>query len=354
MKKKLDSEQINNNDDKLNKTSDNSNSQNKDAEKVEVKGRVIGENKIFLEKPTNDPDGKTYDAIVEENRKEILKSYKKSKSMNTYAMIVVIVLLVTALICIVQKTNWGTIVGYVCGGVAIAVLIFFWIFSKKKFPNSSKEYIAKTTKLLNETAFADGQFTDCYYNPDEKFVLSEISCDRVYNNVSDIGSRNIVKGMFNKKSFTCGELALYIDSGKKGQKKVCFLGKYISMNNDLHFEGRYILVNKKEGDKALDLPNDVEDLDKIEEYDNFILYGPKDGKKSTLPPKFINEFKKIQLDSLLMNVCLVLWAGHTSVYLSYDDPVISIPFDKEYNKDPHERYKSDLLKVMNLCKSVNK
>jgi len=55
-----------------------------------------------------------------------------------------------------------------------------------------------------------------------------------------------------------------------------------------------------------------------------------------------------------MNINCVVWGGHTAVYLSYDDPVISIPFDKPFNKDPQEHYKNDLEKIMKIISILNK
>ena len=46
---------------------------------------------------------------------------------------------------------------------------------------------------------------------------------------------------------------------------------------------------------------------------------------------------------------IVLWAGHTSVYMSYDDSIVAIPFDKEINIGSYNQLKKNINDVCEIC-----
>ena len=132
-----------------------------------------------------------------------------------------------------------------------------------------------------------------------------------------------------------------------------FIGKYISYKNDLHFENRYIIRLK--GEKEIDIPNDIDDLVVLEDNETLIIYGPEGHKyKEDLGKDFFNGLKDIKLNEELLSLSIVIWAGHSAAYLSYSDDVITLPFEKEYNKEPFDRYVSTQLNLLNALKTLLK
>ena len=53
-------------------------------------------------------------------------------------------------------------------------------------------------------------------------------------------------------------------------------------------------------------------------------------------------------DEKLLNAVVVVWAGHTGVYLSYDDSVTVLPFEHPFDRAAQEQYKEDLLAALEL------
>ena len=136
-------------------------------------------------------------------------------------------------------------------------------------------------------------------------------------------------------------------------KAVAFIGKYLELQNTLHFEGRYILNFRAE--KPNDLPTDIDDLVELNNAENFVVYVPEGSDYTKdIPAKFIAELKKIKVAGNLLNLNVVLWAGHTGVYLSYDDPVVALPFDKPFDVEPQNAFKNDLLAVLDAERLINK
>ena len=103
-------------------------------------------------------------------------------------------------------------------------------------------------------------------------------------------------------------------------------------------------MNFKNAKQPLDLPNAISDLKVLEEKDDFCVYGPENSNyHDVINSKVISLFKKLQIEGHLLNVNVVFWGGHTAVYLSYDDSILSVPFDKAFDKDGFEKSIDDLV-----------
>lgn len=297
-----------------------------------------------------------FEQQIEEKRKELFTSYQKTKRFSNILMLSTVAVIIGAMALLMINQNWSKILGYSLAGVTLVGLIVYSVLNRGKFPKKTKEYIRFVTTKIDQFVYNNTEFDAVQVDLNEKYNLTEISCDRVYASPVDIGSRNIVQGKYMGRAFSCGELALYEakTEGKRTLKKVAFIGKYINLNNSLHFEGRYIL-NFKAGEKENDLPSDIEDLKELHNDGNFTVYGPE-GKDYTkdVPSKYIAAIKKIAVEGHLLNLNVVLWAGHTGVYLSYDDPVVALPFDKPFESEPQIVFKDHLLTVLEANKIINK
>lgn len=320
----------------------------KPAEKKVPHGEIIEIEKL-------DGDARPLQEEIEEKRVALVADYKKSRKMSNISMAVVVVAVIGAMVLLLVNATWSKITGYSLGGAALVGLIVFSMLTKNKFPSKSREYIRFVTTKIDQHIYNNTEFQDVKVNLGDKYTTTELGLDRIYNNLVDIGSRNIVKGRYLGDGFSCGELALYTtkSEGKKTMKAVAFIGKHLELQNTLHFEGRYILVFK--GEKPTDLPTDIEDLVELHNDENFVVYGTEGSDYSKdIPAKYISALKKIKVAGNLLNLNVVLWAGHTGVYLSYDDPVVSLPFDKPFEAEAQYAFKDHLLAVLDAERLINK
>ena len=293
--------------------------------------------------------------LVEEKRGQLFNDYKKTKRISNIVMIVTVAIIIGCFALIVQKPQVCKIIGYVLAGLVLAGMIVYSIVFKNKFPNKTKVYIKEVTTLIDREAFNDNCFSNIKYYPDEKLDLSTLLGDRVFANCTDIGSRNVVTGTYlNSLYFKVAEVALY-HLAEKRKKEVSFIGKYVSIPNSLHFEGRFIISIRKE--KVTDPCDDINDLVELEgSTDSFKIYGLEGSslKVAGVPNKVIDTLKSYSLNQFLMGINIVIWAGHTGIYLSYDDPVVSLPFDSVYKTDAHSAYNADLKAMLSLFNTINK
>ena len=126
-----------------------------------------------------------------------------------------------------------------------------------------------------------------------------------------------------------------------------FVGKYLSTGNKLHFEDRYIINIK--GEKDTDLPTDKDDLVELINQNRFVVYGKEGANpEKDLGKDLLDNLKSIDCTGALLNVNVVLWAGHTACYLSYDDSIVAIPFDKEIDTKSYAQLKKNISEVLEI------
>ena len=306
----------------------------------------INENKEVLEeqqveeKPAE--EAKPYNEIIEDARQELYKSYGKSRRTSNIIMIAVVVAICGVMFMIISNNDVLKIVGYSLAGALIVGMILYYVLTRKNLPNKVKDYVPFVVKTLNDRMFSAHGFEEINSNSEEKFAMDDLIGDGVYAEANGINSRNIVHGIYKKHHFLYGEAALMRPSTKKQQVPPLFVGRYVSVPNQMKFDGRFIF-NFKNPKQPLDLPNGVADLAVLEEKDELVVYGPENANyHDVIDNKIINQLKKLQIEGHLLNVNVVIWGGHTAVYLSYDDPILSVPFDKPFDKDGFEKSLDDL------------
>ena len=285
---------------------------------------------------------------IEANRQDFFKAYNSSKRLSNIMIPVVGILMAGSLIMFLAvKEQWGKIVGGVIIGATLVGMVVFFFLNRNKLPNKSKEYISDFVTLSDNYVFSDQEYKDARVSIQKRYALSDFLPDRVYKDIVDIASRNIVDFCYKDHNIQVGEAALYKQGAKKHQKAILFVGKYMSFANDYHFEDRYIINIRGKDD--VDLPNDFEDLRILREQNRFVVYG-KDGAsiEKDLGKKVINDLLSIECHGSLLNVNIVIWAGRTSVYLSYDDSIVAIPLDKKLNSAAYQQLKKNIKELLSI------
>ena len=299
---------------------------------------------IEIQKPA--ADAKPYGEVVEEERAKVLAQNKLSSRLSTISIIVVLALAVTGIILL----NMVPILSYVLMGVAVVALIVFSIVIRRIARPDVQGYIVKASTAINEFTFADNRFSEVKYDPPDKLLLEDVSKDGAFSDLVRVASRNVVEGLYKGNSFKVCETAFFKLNGKK--QMPVFIGKYLSTTNDLHFEGRIILISK--GDTDADIPDGLGDLQQVDNEGKFFVYAPDEKAYKNLNAKFIKAIKAINVTKHLMNLTVIIWAGRTIVYASYDDPTITLPFYEKYQPDTAVDYKNNLIELLEAIELLKK
>ena len=117
------------------------------------------------------------------------------------------------------------------------------------------------------------------------------------------------------------------------------------MENTLHFKD-YFIINIRAKDNPVDLPTKIDGLALLTDEEGFAIYGPKDEDiKKLVGTKFLPALRKIELDNVLLNINVVIWAGHTAAYLSYCDEIMTLPFQNPFNSAANDKFRKDFYDV---------
>ena len=303
--------------------------------------KVEAEPEATKEQPVEE---KTYDQIIEDGRKDLFKSYSVSRRISTILMFVMLAGICGAMFLFIYGFQ---IACYILIGVLLAGMITFYIVNRKRFPEKTKNYVALVSETANKELFKNQGFAEIKTDPEEKLKMDDLVGDGIYSDANGINSRNVVHGVFNGHHFLYAEAALTRPSTKKQQVPPLFVGRYISVPNNLKFDGRFI-ITMKNPKQPLDLPNAVSDLVLLEDKDDFTVYGLEGSNyHDAINNKVVSQLRRIEINGHLLNVNVVFWAGHTAVYLSYDDAIMSVPFEKPFDKEGFEKALNDLFIAFN-------
>ena len=320
-----------------------------EQEPVQEEPKVEEEKKenttIAIEKPGDDED--SYDVVVEKERSEIIAQSKRGNLLSTISIVIVLALSVAGVITLTKIP----VLAYCLMGAAVLVLITFSIITRRIARPDAKGYIIKASTAINKFTFADNRFSDVYYDPTDKLELGDVSSDGVYQGLVRTASRNVVEGKFEGRSFKVCECALF--NPNEGRKQnAAFIGKYLTTTNDLHFEGRIVIISK--GEKDADLPNDLDGLQRVVNEEKFFVYADDEKVLKELDKNFIKAIKNINVTAHLMNLTVCLWAGRSIVYASYDDATITLPFYEKYQADTAVQYRDDLIALLSALSLLRK
>lgn len=298
-------------------------------------------------------DERPYEEIVESARLDFVKVYNKNRRISYIMMAVVMLIAVGSVVLVTQKAMGFKIAGWSLIGAAVIGMLVFYIVTKNRLPNKTQEYIKLVNKIINGHNYIDKDVKDAATDEKEKLDLAEIIVDGLYKDLGNIASRNVIHGKYKEHSFVAGDLGLYNNAQGRRRTSV-FVGKYISMQNSLHFTDHFI-INIKGKDNPVDLPTATENLVTLLEEDNLIIYGPKDGDyKKALGTKLIPALRKIELDENLLNLNFVFWAGHSTAYLSYADEIMTLPFQNKFTGVANNKYRKDLYDILAAFELINK
>ncbi|HHT67029.1 MAG TPA: hypothetical protein GX010_02245 [Erysipelotrichaceae bacterium] len=314
-------------------------------ESFEENKELDSKEELKEERPVVD---KTYQAIIEEARARIYKDYAKSRRISNIMMFVAVIVIAAIMFMITSNNNVLLIIGYVLLGLLIVGLIVYYVLNRNKFPNKTKDYVKTVVDKMNERMFCDPLFSDMVYDSEKRLEMSDLIGDGVYMEAASINSRNVVSGVYNGQPFSYAEAALVRTVNRRKPLPPLFVGRYITMPNNLKFDGRFVVVLKNVKE-PLDLPNSVNDLVLLEEKEDLAIYGPEGSDfHKIVKNDLINKLRKIKIQNHLLNVNLAIWGGRYAAYLSYDDSIMAVPFQKPFDYNGFEESCGHLAAILEV------
>ena len=296
---------------------------------------------------------KSFDVLIEEKRAPLFKSFLVNKKVSNILTFVILAISIAGMYLITGKDIWMPIVGWCLLGASVVAMLAFYFLNKKRFDKRTKEYIEFVNATLIKATFADSAFNDIQVT-DGKIEVDGVAGNGVYTNIVRVASRNIINGKYDDVSFKFAEAALFKkEPGKKQPTTAAFVGKYFEAKNNIKFGGNIVINIARE--EIVDAPNALAERATLYTDDGLTVYGDEDCDfRAVIGEKFLGSLRKIKAENHLLNLALSIWEGHTFVFMSYDDDVIALPFDKPCKPDAFYSFVDDLKKVFNVIKLLGK
>jgi len=292
--------------------------------------------------------------VIEDNRFVFWKSYKLHNTLKMVVMMICLAAIVVAFIVFpkVLSSNPSLQTGLTIT-VAVAALggtYGYSVFVRRKFEKKMKVYFDLYFNSVNEYVFGDKVFTDAELQVPGKITLDEFNECKLYKDVIESGSRGLT-------TFKCkGIEASIVDCAGniKAEKRVkpIFVGKMV--RSKAAYEGeKPVFVYLKGNERALP-PTGIDEVKNVLENDKMLVRSDNKDWKKVLNGNVMKAIEGVKVGNILVDVAFAIYGGKVYIMMGYDDPLMVLPLQTEFNSKPTEVYKKDMAAIAKVLEALNK
>ena len=239
-------------------------------------------------------------------------------------------------------SGFTSVVGVCVAGLAIMSFIF-----RKKSQGWIHDYFVAYYDCSYRFVTEGGNYEKFHGQLDLKITEEEFRKSNLYKNVYRVGSR--YGAMFEYDGLECHIIDCAAQTRGAKALETLFVGKCLRTPNKYEGKGLYLYFK---GNKRAIPPNNMEGRNVIEETKEHVYYGD-DSEKKYLSHQIKEALKKITTDKILVDVAISIQPGKTYFMLGYEDSLMVVPMEKPFNPAPTERFKENLVTILELAKLLN-
>lgn len=291
---------------------------------------------------------------IENNRKAFLADYRKNNNLKIIISVVCILVIVVACILLPnvmpedkKKLTTGITLGLFV--IALAGTLAASMITRRGMDKKMKIYFADYYKAQSDYVIEGEGFENVALQDPGKISLEEFNECKLYANVVEAGSRGLTTFEYNKIPMRVVDCA----GNVKGEKRIMpiFVGKCVS-SAAKYTESDLILIYLKGNEKALP-PTNTEGLEKVVDDEKmWVATNNKNWEKVITKDvmKLINEFT---MNELLVDLAISVHDGKAFIMMGYDDPLMVLPLQNQFNSKPMETFKEDFHKAVKILEALN-
>ena len=291
---------------------------------------------------------------VEAERSVFWKSYKTHNTLKMIVMMVCLAAIIVAFIVFPQalKNNPKLQTGLT---IMVAILALggtygYSVFVRKKFDRKMKVYFDLYFNSVNEYVFEDKVFSDVELQVPGKITLEEFNECKLYKDVIEAGSRGLT-------TFKCkGIESSVVDcaGNVRAEKRVkpVFVGKMV--RSKASYEGEQpVFVYIKGNERALP-PTGIDEVKNVLEDQKIVVRSDYKDWKKVLNGTVMKAIEGVKVDKILVDVGFAIYSGKVYIMMGYDDPLMVLPLQTEFDARPTEIYKKDMERIAKVIEALNK
>lgn len=291
---------------------------------------------------------------IELERQKFFKTFSVQNTLKWVISLICIAAIVVGCIVIpnLQLNNDSLKTGLMLGivFVALAGTLGYSVFTKRSMNSRMRKYFSFYYKKINEYAFDQDGFKNPVLQEPGKIDLDLFRDMNLYKDVIDVGSRGLTEFEYNGIPMRIVECAGNIKAEKR--MRPVFVGKMIHCAASYLGE-QSIVIYFKGNEKALP-PTNVNELKVIEDNTKYIIYSNSGDAKKVINAKVKKLLDGIKMNKYLIDLAISIHDGKIYACLGYDDPLMILPLQKQFDPKPNEQYKKDLGEIIKVLEAFNK
>ena len=290
---------------------------------------------------------------VEEERAIFWKSYKIHNTLKMIVMMICLAAIIVAFIVfpnVFKNSKLQTGLTIMIAILALGGTYGYSVFVRKKFDRKMKVYFDLYFRSVNEYVFEDKVFSDVELQVPGKITLDEFNECKLYKDVIESGSRGLT-------TFKCKgiETSIVDCAGNvKAEKRVkpVFVGKMV--RSKASYEGETpVFVYIKGNERALP-PTGIDEVKNVFEDQKIVVRSDYKDWKKVLNGTVMKAIEGVKVDKILVDVAFAIYAGKVYIMMGYDDPLMVLPLQTEFDIKPTEVYKKDMAAIVKVLEALNK
>ena len=305
-----------------------------------------------------EPEPITYnDKPLEEIELERQKFFKTFRIQNTLKWIITVICISAIVVgCIVVpnliQDNDNLKTGLMLGICVLALggTFGYSVFTKRSMNIKMRKYFNFYYKKVNENAFNQEGFSDVVLQEPGKIDIDLFRDINLYKDVVDVGSRGLTEFNYHDIPMRIVDCAGNIKDDKR--MRPVFVGKMLHCAT-AYLGEQMIAIYFKGNEKALP-PTNVTELKIIEDNAKYIIYSNSAEAKKVLKPEIKKMLNEIEMNKYLIDLAISMHDGKIFVCFGYDDPLMILPMQNQFNPKPNEQFKKDLGQVIKVVEALNK
>ena len=327
----------------------------------EKQEEVVVENEVqndYVPAPEEEVKPIEYSAKpLEEIEQERQKFFKTFRIQNTLKWIISLICIAAIVVgCIVvpnviqdnDNLKTGLMLGIVV--VALAGTFGYSVFTKRSMNGKMKKYFNFYYKKVNEFAMDQEGFSEPVLQEPGKIDIDLFRDTNLYKDIVDVGSRGLTEFEYNGIPMRIVDCAGQIKDDKR--MRPVFVGKL------LHCATKYlgeqsIVIYFKGNERALP-PTNVSELKVVEDNTKYVIYSNSADVKKIIKPAIKKMLDGIEMNKVLVDLAISMHDGKIFVCFGYDDPLMVLPLQNQFDPRPNEQFKKDLGKVIKVVEALNK
>ena len=307
------------------------------------------------EAPVEEVEPITYSSkyleTIEEARAKFLKVYRTQNAVKWVVSLVCIAAVIFGCIVVPNLIGGlnGTIAMVVILVVALAATILYSVFTRKAIRGKMEAYFNLYYENINKFVFED-EVSDIASQFPGKIQNEAFTDNGLYKDVIEVGSRGLAEFKYKDIDIAVVDAAAQVRQDKRIVP--VYVGKYLYAASNYAYDDPTFVYFK--GDKRALPPTNLDGVKEVLKENRYTVYSNNSDWKKVITPEVKKIFEDIKMNKELVDLSISLQKGRVFVCMGYDDPLMVLPLQNQFDPKPTETYKTDVKNVLKLIKEFNK